>query len=221
MPRQGLNATLSYRRGTSTRAYRIRVGAIVHGAEMVYDESQARLRRAFYPHRVTTQRFSITVLLKNYDERRSFTNWMSSYLGYALDPDLSAKEYPTMLITVPSYEFSQRGVPLTGYEWGDHVGSMVFNPTILFEAAYEPWDKTKPAVTRVENAWRGIAKDKAIHFFYPFGTQLKGDEEPNNYDKVVYPGNPDQFNDGYYGDDPEEVKPPNIVPPQRPPGVLP
>lgn len=204
MPRQGLNGTLSFRRGSSTQAYRVRVGSIVHGSQMVYSESQARLRRAFYPHRVTTQQFSIVVLLKGWNERRSFTNWMTSYLAYALDPDLSASEYPTMLVTVPSYEFSQRGVPLSGYEWGDHVGSMVFNPTVTFEAAYEPWDKAKPAVTRVENEWRAFVGDKAIQFFYPFGTQLKGDEEPKNYDKVVYPGDPSQFNDGYYDPVPGE-----------------
>lgn len=220
MPRQGLNATLSYKRGSTTRQYKVRVNSISHGHQMIYDESQARLRRAFYPHRVTTRRFFIGVVLKGYEERRSFTNWMSSYLGYALNPDLATNADPTMFISVPSYEFTHRGIPLSGYEWGDHVGSMIFNPVLAFEAAYEPWDKSKPAVTRVDNTWQAFSSDKAIQHFYPFGTQLSGDDVPRDYDKVVYPGDPNRFNDGYYGGD-DEVKPPNIVPPQRPPGVLP
>lgn len=198
-PRQGLNATLSYKRGSTTRAYRLRVNGIVHGPEMVADESQARLRRAYYPHRVTTQQFGLVLQLIGWDERRSFTNWMASYASYALDPDLGTSDYPTMSVTVPSYEFVHRGVPLSGYEWGDHVGSMVFTPTVMFVPAYEPWDKSKPSVTRVDNVWRAFTKDEAIKYFYPFGTQLSGDEAPQRYDSPVYPGNPSQFNDNYSG----------------------
>jgi len=201
--RQGLNATLSYRRGEATRAYRVRCNGITHGTQMIFDESQARLRRAFYPHRVSTQQFSITVELKGWEERKSLTDWLASYASYALDPDLGG-DYPTMAISVPSYEFSHRGVPLTGYEWGDQVGSMVFTPTIVFEAAYEPWDKAKPAVTRVENAWKAFAQDDAIKYFYPFGEQLSGQEAPERFDRPVYIGDPAQFTNNYYDPVPGE-----------------
>lgn len=197
MARAGLNATLSYKRGSTTRAYRVRCSGIRHGTQMIAEESQARLRRAYYPHRVSTQQFAITVQLLGYAERKSFSNWLASYASYALDPDVGGTDYPTMYVSVPSYEFSHRGVPLTGFEWGDHVGSMVFTPEIAFEAAYEPWDKSKPAVTRVEDTWRAFSKDEAIKYFYPFGTQLSGESAPNgSYDKPIYPGDWDPVNPG-------------------------
>lgn len=197
MARQGLNATLSYSRGSTTRAYRVRCSGITHGTQMIFDESQARTRRAFYPHRVSTQQFGLVVQLKGWAERKSFTDWLASYAQYALDPDLAVADYPTIYVSVPSYDFTHRGVPLSGYEWGDQVGSMVFTPTIMFEAAYEPWDKAKPAVTRVENTWKAFAKDDAIKYFYPFGTQLSGDASPTNYAQPVYPNDPSQFNNNY------------------------
>lgn len=198
--RQGLNATLSYARSSSvTRVYRVRCNKVVHGIQMVSDESQARMRRAYYPHRVTTQKFAISVLLSGFNERQDFTSWMSDYASFALDPDFGGGDYPTMSVVVPSYEFNQRGVPLTGYEWGDHVGSMVFNPQVIFEAAYEPWQKAKPTVTHVDATWSAFAQDPAIKYFYPFGEQLSGEQTPDRYDKVVYPGDPSQFNNNYYG----------------------
>lgn len=198
--RLGLNCTLSYTRGSTTRAYRVRCTGIVSGTQMIAEESQSRLRRAYYPHRVSTQQFGITVALRGYAERKSFSNFLSGYASYALDPDIGGTDYPTMSVTVPVYEFVHRGVPLTGFEWGDHVGSMIFTPTIMFEAAYEPWDKTKPAVTRVENAWRAFAKDEAIKYFYPFGTQLSGDQAPTGeYDQPIYPNDPGNFDDDYTG----------------------
>lgn len=196
MPRKGLNATLAYQRGGVQRAYRVRCDMIVHGTQMVAEESQARLRRAYYPHRVSTQQFSIRVILIGYPERRSLSNWLASYSSFVLDPDISGVNYPTMSITVPSRDFSQRGVPLSGFEWGDHVGAMVFTPTITFEPAYEPWDKAKPAITRVEDTWQAFSKDEAVKYFYPFSTQLTGDNAPTGtYDQPIYPaddnGQPD------------------------------
>lgn len=221
-PRKGLNATLSYKRGGATRAYRVRCNKIVHGTQMIADESQARLRRAYYPHRVSTQQFGIGVLLIGWAERKSFSNWLSTYASYALDPDVGGTNYPTMYVSVPSREFGQRGVPLTGFEWGDHVGSMVFTPTVMFEAAYEPWDKAQPDITRVENTWAAFAKDDAVKYFYPFGTQLSGEDAPTgNYDKPIYPGPETNFNDDYTGDD---IKPPATQPQDEqdlPPGVIP
>lgn len=201
MARFGLNATLSYKAGSATRAYRVRCVGIRHGTQMIAEESQARVRRAYYPHRVSTQQFAITVALMGWNERKSFSNWLGTYAGHALNPDIGGTNYPTMLVTVPSREFVHRGVPLTGFEWGDHVGSMVFSPMIVFEAAYEPWDKAKPAVTRVENSWYAFQKDKAIQYFYPFGTQLAGDETPEgNYDKPIYPGDWDPSKDPFTPD---------------------
>lgn len=190
MPRQGLNATFTYQRGGTTAAYRVRCSRIQHGTVMVADESKSRLRRAYYPHRVSTQQFVITVDLMGYPEHKSLSTWLAGYSSYALDPDISSgTDYPTMSVSVPSYDFAHRGVPLSGYQWGDHVGSMVFKVAIVFEAAYEPWAKTKPAVTRVVDEWIAFEKDEAIKYFYPFSEQLSGEQAPSGgYDQPIYPG---------------------------------
>lgn len=203
-PRLGLNCTFSYKRGGTTRAYRLRCSGVQHGTQMISAESQSRVRRAYYPHRVSTQQFAIQVELKGYAEHKDFSNWLSSYASYALNPDLQVDEYPTMSVVVPSREFVHRGVPLSGYLWGDHVGSMVFNPTIVFEAAYEPWDKARPEVTRVENSWFAFKKDDAIKYFYPFGLQLSGEKSPiGDYDQPIYPPDPGAPSDGGGGGVPD------------------
>jgi hypothetical protein len=193
--RFGLNCTLSYLRGSSTYVYQVRCNGVTHGVAMVSDESQARSHRAFYPHRVAPQRFAITVQLVGWDERRSFTNWMASYASYAIDPDLAATSFPSMTVNAPSRSFLSKGVPLEGYEWGDHIGSLVFQPTIVFEPAISPGQTAAPDTSAVDNKWSSFAKDPAIQYFYPIGTQLGGDSAPGVYDHIVYPGDPSQFND--------------------------
>lgn len=195
MPRrQGLNATFAYTdAGGTNHTYQVRVGVIGHGVQMIATESQARTQRAYYPHRTAEERFTITVLLKDWDERSHFTNWLASYASYAIDPDLAATTFPWMTVTVPSREFSKKGVPLAGYEWGAHTGMMMFQPQILFEAATTPGQKGQPDISTVINKWGAFASDKAIQYFYPTGTQLSGNQT-GNYSKIQFPSDPTQFN---------------------------
>lgn len=194
MARSGLNCVLSYpdARGT-TRTYKIRAGAISHGLQMIFTESAARTARAFYPHRSAMEQFSLVVLLKDWAERTDFVNWLSSYANYAINPDVVQLNFPWMTVTVPSRGFTQYGVPLTGYEWGAHTGMMMFSPQVLFEAAQSPG--TKPGldtVSTVINKWQAFANDKAIQYFYPFGTQLSGSQQPVG--DVSYNGSPSMYN---------------------------
>jgi hypothetical protein len=197
--RLGLNCTLSYpdAQGT-TRTYQIRAGAIGHGIEMIFTESQARTVRAFYPHRTAMEQFSIVVLLKNWDERTSFVNWLSSYANYAIDPDIVQSAFPWMQVTVPSRSFTQYGVPLTGYEWGAHTGQMMFTPQVLFEAAQSPGSQPGiPTLSDIINKWSAFATDPAIQYFYPFGTQLSGSQQPmlpSSVGNVNYNGSPAAYN---------------------------
>lgn len=212
MARQGLNCKLSYLRGTLTQTYDVRCNTITHGNQMVAQESQGRTHRAFYPHRVAPQRFAIAIQLVGWEERRSFSNWMASYGEYAIDPDLGASVFPSMTVRVSNRGFLSKGVPLEGYEWGDHVGSLVFSPTIVFEPAISPGQTGEPITSAVDNKWSSFAKDPAIQYFYPIGTQLSGDQAPGTYDHIVYPGDPGQFNDNW-------GQPPG--PPSFPDGVVP
>jgi hypothetical protein len=138
------------------------------------------------------------VLLKNWDERTDFVNWLSSYANYVINPDIIQSAFPWMTATVPSRGFTQYGVPLTGYEWGAHTGMMMFTPQIMFEAATSPGAKPGlPEVSTVINKWAAFATDVAIQYFYPFGTQLSGSQQPIN--NVAYNGSPAAYNSTYIG----------------------
>jgi hypothetical protein len=200
MARAGLNCTLSYPdAGGTTHSYQIRAGAIGHGIQMIFTESQARTARAFYPHRSAMEQFSVVALLKDWDERADFVSWLSTYANYAIDPDISPAAFPWMRVTIPSRSFTQYGVPLTGYEWGAHTGMMMFAPQILFEAAQSPGSGPgTPAYSSVINQWSAFATDPAIQYFYPFGTQLSGSQQPwlpsTLTSAVSYNGSPTAYN---------------------------
>ncbi len=172
--RQGLNCTLSYLAGGQRRAYRVRAKLLTHGMKVIYDESQARVRKAFYPHRLSSAQFMVGIDLIGQQEHTSFTNWLASYADYVLDPNLRFGEFPAMAVAIPARNFLRKGVPITGYEWNDNVGKMVWSPSLVFETAGEPGED-EPRLSRVG----GIAMyGNESRYFYPTGTQLSGDDTP-------------------------------------------
>jgi hypothetical protein len=187
MARAGLNCTLSYVNGAA-QTYQVRAGDLSFGAEMIATESAARIYRAYYPHKSANQQFSVQVLLKNWAERSDFMNWLSAYAQWALDPNAVRTTFPYMTVNVSSRSFYQRGLPLTGFEWGAHTGMMAFAPVIVFESAYSPSQSGDAiATSSVINQWSAFASDPAIQYFYPFGTQLDADSAPENYSQVQLP----------------------------------
>lgn len=177
--RNGLNCILSYLRGGATHSYRVRAGSLGFGVQMVATESAARIIRSYYPHRTANQRFTVQILLKDWNERTDFTRWLYDYASWALDPDIIRTTFPYLTVNIPRRQFYQRGLPLQGYEWGAHTGMMMFTPTVVFEAAFSPGQSSPAANTStVINRWSAFGSDPAIKYFYPFGTQLKGDAGP-------------------------------------------
>lgn len=190
MGRAGLNGRLAYTDGKMTYTYRVRVGDIGYGVAMVAAEDQGRTTRAYYPHKTANSRFSIQVLLKNWDERSDFMSWLAGYAQWALDPNAARTVFPFMSVSVPVREFAQRGLPLSGYEWGAHVGMMAFTPVITFEAGLSPGQpNANISVSSVVNQWSAFGSDPAIRYFYPFGTQLAASQVPQDYG-VVVPASP-------------------------------
>lgn len=200
-PRRGLNCTLSYPLGASTQALRLRVDSLGHGLSMIADESSARNSRAYYPHRLAPARFYLRVLLKGYGERKNFADWMQRYADFVMNPGLpSGTKFPDMLVLLPARNFAREGVPLTGFEWGDAIGGMLWTPTITFETTREPLDTEKWEVSSFEHA-----KDPDMKYFWPMGTQLGGNAVPSgNYTNII------DGSDG--GSDPGQ----NPVPPPMP-----
>lgn len=174
--RQGLNSTLSYQMGSTTYSFQARVGEIYHGSQMVADEAQSRTRRAYYPHRLSASPFTLAVIIRGYNERVAFSNFLYDYAARVLDPDLS-QGYPSMYVSVPSRNFSRRGVPKTGIEWGDHVGSMVWNPQVQFETHIDSSIGDTNTVASSQFVLEQGAQPE-LKYFFPAGVQLSGDQVP-------------------------------------------
>lgn len=180
--RKGLNCTLSYSKGGTTRTMRVRVDVVSHGIEMVADESTGRNQRAYYPHRLTPSRFSLRVLLVGYAERRAFADWMLGYADYVMDPGLpGGTKFPDVRVLIPARNFDREGVPLSGFERGDNVGAIYWDPTITFETTREPQDTEEWATSKFVNA-----ADPDLKYFWPDGTQLGGNAVPSgSYTTIV------------------------------------
>lgn len=192
MARLGLNGTLSYTDGSRSYTYQVRVGDIGYGTDMIFAEDQGRTQRSFYPHRSANQRFSVQVLLKDWDERQDLMTWMTSYAQYALDPTAVRTGFPFMQVTCPVRNFNQQGMPLSGYEWGAHSGMMAFSPVFTFEAAQSPGQTSLTVRTSsVAGTSAAYASDPAVQYFYPFSVQLDASQVPQDYAQVIpQPGTP-------------------------------
>lgn len=186
MARQGLNGSLSYTDGKASYLYQVRVGDIGYGTDMIFAEDQGRTQRSFYPHRTANQRFSVQVLLKDWAERNDLMTWMTSYAQFALDPTAVRTVFPFMQVSCPVRNFSQQGMPLTGYEWGAHAGMMAFSPVFTFEAAQSPGQVSSKVVTSsVTGTKAAYASDPAVQYFYPFSAQLDASQVPIDYTQVI------------------------------------
>lgn len=214
--RKGLNCTLSFNNGTDRQgrntysSFRVRADVLGHGMTMVSDSSSARNARAYYPHRPTPSRFYIRVLLRGYNERKAFADWMQGYANYVMNPGLAAGDkFPDMRVLLPARGFDREGVPLSGFEWGDSVGTIVWSPVITFECTREPQDPDSIASSRFENA-----SDPDMKYFWPMGTQLGGNAVPSGNYQTIDPGkdggsDPGQLEDLPVNPLPNEGEPPS------------
>lgn len=191
MARQGLNTTLSYSYAKTTYKFSVRTAQVAFGSQMVAGESQARTRRAYYPHQVSSVPFQLTLILNGYNERVAFSNYISDYITRVQDPSLSVSSFPTVQVTIPTRKFLRWGVPISGIAWGDHVGSMVWTPTVVFETHIDQSLGDTPGdykwVSYYELDKSAIDQSPEIKYFYPSGTQLSGNQvpDPSAYDKVT------------------------------------
>lgn len=174
--RPGLNGSLSYPDGARTRAFQVRVETITHGLKPVYAESASRARRALYPHRMSDTRFTLGMMFVGQAEWQAFTSFLGGFAATLLNPGSNAS--PTMTVQVPVRGFVRRGIPLSGFEWGATLGRVVFRPQVEFETSWNPVDgPSDPAPSAVPGI--SAVADPNVQFFYPFGTQLSGDQAPS------------------------------------------
>lgn len=177
MARKGLNCTLSYPRQGS-RVYRVRCSNLTYGFEQVAEESEARMTRAFYPHRTAPTQFTITVDLIGRAEKNSFNRYLTRYAEYLLDPSRRGR-LPLMTVTVPSRNFKRTGVPIKGINFGIRVGEMMWQPQVTFENSGEPLDWKDASL--VASALADEVSPES-QYFYPTGIQLSADDGPSGLD---------------------------------------
>lgn len=183
-PSTGTNATLSYSNpnatDTNANLLRVRVRSLKHSFEVIATESHARIHRAMYPHQRAVGRFALTFELKGYTEYNAFMTFMTNYMKTFF----TVAKF-SLLVNMPVRNFSQLGVPVHGVGGGDHVGSMVFKPEIVFESVHDPNDPAiytpgSPNVATTDLA--GVTGDQA-KFFYPWSS---GSLDANAKAETVY-----------------------------------
>jgi hypothetical protein len=185
--RQGLNCTLTFSRNGNTYGYRLRALGVSHGFSMLAEESQARTRKAYYPHRLAPNPFGLLVATKGAAEYNHLNSWLATYAAWILDPGLTTTADIFMAVSVPSRNFTRKGIVTQGIEFGDHVGSMLFQQMLMFVSLQDPADPDAYSPSKFTlNVSADVAKD--VQYFYPSGTQLSGEDTPpsGSYTTVQY-----------------------------------
>jgi hypothetical protein len=168
----GTNSSIYYN-GTNGGALmlRLRCKKLEYSWEVIATESHARATRAMYPHSRAVGRFALTFEFKGYTEYKPFVDYMWQYINtFVSDPQTGNSDHHGMFVSVPVRNFNRWGIPISGIADTDHVGSMVFAPTIVFESLHDPNDPTiiTPAGASTTDL-AGVTGDQAS-FFYPFST---------------------------------------------------
>lgn len=178
-----VNCFFSWGRGNAAQVLRTRCRALAHGFDVIAQESHARQTRAFYPHQVAESNFAVTLELRGYSEFRLVMDYMRRYIESFMVAANNA-----MYVSIPVRGFVRLGVPVGGVADGDHVGSNVFLPTLVFESLYDPADPELVSKTSNTSQYsqfdRSTAEgDPAAKFFYPASASTN---DPNASGDLLY-----------------------------------
>lgn len=189
------NATLAYTTATDAYSHRTRVRGVGSGWTVLATESHARLHRAMYPMQKTMGPFSLVFDLKGYGEFRALMDFLMGYAGALLGTTSAPGGTPsttpmTVAATTPRGldNFFQMGIPIEGMADGDHVGSMVFSPTITFMPVLDPSD---PEIFTNTTGTRGVSWENftntnagdASKFYFP---RAAGSVDPGALSQSLY-----------------------------------
>lgn len=183
------NARLVYTQGGSHIAQmRCSRLSLTYGVNAT--ESHARRTRAFYPYLRIQGGFALTL---DFIGWREYDAGMAWFLQYAADM-LNAKNPSPMMVRVDSRNFVRLGIPTTGIGFGDHVGAMVFSPTIMFLSVNDPRDAKTNLLKTSSASQSDLGNDKALdqvkaptaEWFYPESKlNLPGSSQKFLYDAAA------------------------------------
>lgn len=165
------NCALAYVTDTATHEARVRCSQIGIAWSLNAEESHARRTRAFYPHQRTQGDFSLQFQCKGWAEQRTLMNWFRAYAGVIMAAGTANRRVvpPPMAVSVPSRKFLRLGFPTTGFTFGDHLGSMLFTPTITFISVSDPADPRASILTTSQVSTTSFkdATSQERDWFYP------------------------------------------------------
>lgn len=187
------NASLAYTTANQAYYFNTRCRTVGFGYDVIADESHARNNRAFYPKQRALTPFYLTLELKGYVDYKNFMDFMRSYMKA-----FTVANTHSMAVSIPKYNFSRFGIPIDGVTDGDHVGSMVFAPTITFQAIYDPLDTEIFSTTADASQFsaNGSTADSAATFFYPSSANVN---DPNATGESLYDASPIDLSSSFFG----------------------
>lgn len=160
----GANARLSYNlKGAHIAMLRCKQLSISYGVDA--QESHAKRYRAFYPYQRVQGGFAMVFDFVNWAEFHKGMVWFQSYIEAVID-----QQNPSyMQVQLDSRSFLRLAYPTTGVAFGDHIGSMVFSPTINFLSVADPRDP-KSGISSLNKSASAVSSNGdalATNWFYP------------------------------------------------------
>jgi hypothetical protein len=187
------NCSLAYNVNGTASYFTTRCTRYGHGYDVIATESHARQYRAFYPRQRAFSPFYLTLSLKGYSDFKALMDFIRAYMKSFMVAANNA-----MYINVTGnpqdpnnndFFFANIGVPIGGVTDEDHVGSMIFAPTIVFQSLYDPLDTTLFSTTSDASTFNANQSqaDEAATFFYPV---LANTNDPNSTGESLYDAPP-------------------------------
>jgi hypothetical protein len=148
-----------------------------------------------YPMQKTEGPFQLTMELNGYTEFHKLMTFLINYAGALLGTAANPAGTPqTSAMTVLAEQpdglgsFFQIGIPFTGMYDDDHVGSMVFNPTVVFMPVLDP---SSPTIYNNATGAGGISWENFVNtdngdasqFYYP---RSVGESDPTGVSQSLY-----------------------------------
>lgn len=147
------------------------------GSKIQGQGTESRIFSTFYPKRVTTSSFSVSIVHPTHSGWENFMDWMQSYARQASDPN---NNIGPMAVSVPQRSFSRVGIPVNGFAYGDDASDVSRRSRIYFEGASDP---LRPGDVGTSSE-PGLVMDTVVERFYPTGLQEGGSTENSFYDLI-------------------------------------
>lgn len=161
------NCSLSAR-GYGTRI--VNVDRLSHGLAIKASDDHSRLGLAFYPRKVSSSSFGLTIIFTDYDEFESFGLWIETYCRKMADP--ATVGIGPVRVTLPARHFDKVGVPSgVVMTYGDIFDAVIYTVELNFDGTNSPVEYTSPLLSVFR---RSKVQWEENQFFYPSGDQEGG-----------------------------------------------